>query len=85
MFATGFDMLTGTSSTSIYADHDLALKEKWYAGPRTYLGLMSEAFPNLFMITGPKSIGEKQHVVSIEQHVDFVTESIIYMGSTAWN
>ena len=40
---------------------------------------MSEAFPNLFMITGPKSIGEKQHARLLEQHVDFVTESIIYM------
>ena len=51
-----------------------ALKEKWYAGPRTYLGLMTEAFPNLFMITGPGSPSVKSNmIISIEQHVDMVT------------
>ncbi len=81
VFATGFDAMTGTLfNVDIRGRNDLALKEKWYAGPRTYLGLMSEAFPNLFMITGPGSPSVKSNMlVSIEQHVDFVTESIIYM------
>jgi cyclohexanone monooxygenase len=57
-----------------------ALKEKWYAGPRTYLGLMSEAFPNMFMITGPGSPSVKSNmIISIEQHVDLVTDSLVYM------
>ncbi|MEC8165189.1 MAG: NAD(P)/FAD-dependent oxidoreductase, partial [Pseudomonadota bacterium] len=81
VFATGFDAMTGTLfNVDIRGRNDLALKEKWYAGPRTYLGLMSETFPNLFMITGPGSPSVKSNMlVSIEQHVDFVTESIIYM------
>ena len=81
VFATGFDAMTGTLfNVDIRGRNDLGLKEKWYAGPRTYLGLMSEAFPNLFMITGPGSPSVKSNMlVSIEQHVDFVTESIIYM------
>ena len=28
------------------------LADKWEAGPRTYLGLMTAGFPNMFMITG---------------------------------
>ena len=81
VFATGFDAMTGTLfNVDIRGRDGLALKEKWYAGPRTYLGLMSEAFPNLFMITGPGSPSVKSNMmVSIEQHVDFVTESIVYM------
>jgi len=81
VFATGFDAMTGTLfNVDIRGRNDLALKDKWYAGPRTYLGLMSEAFPNLFMITGPGSPSVKSNMlVSIEQHVDFVTESIIHM------
>jgi len=31
------------------------LKQKWAAGPRTYLGLMVAGFPNLFTVTGPGS------------------------------
>ena len=73
--------MTGTLfNVDIRGRDNLALKEKWYAGPRTYLGLMSEAFPNLFMITGPGSPSVKSNMmVSIEQHVDFVTESIVHM------
>ena len=57
-----------------------ALKDKWHAGPRTYLGLMTEAFPNMFMITGPGSPSVKSNmIVSIEQHVDFVADSLAYM------
>ena len=81
VFATGFDAMTGTLfNVDIRGRHDLALKEKWIAGPRTYLGLMSEAFPNMFMITGPGSPSVKSNMVmSIEQHVDFVTDSIVHM------
>ncbi|MEL0113844.1 MAG: cyclohexanone monooxygenase, partial [Rickettsiales bacterium] len=44
------------------------------------LGLMSEAFPNLFMIHGPGSPSVKSNmIISIEQHVDFVTYSLVYM------
>ncbi len=81
VFATGFDAMTGTLfNVDIRGRGDLALREKWYAGPRTYLGLMSEAFPNMYMITGPGSPSVKSNMVmSIEQHVDFVTDSIVHM------
>jgi len=81
VFATGFDAMTGTLfKVDIRGRAGLALKEKWCAGPRTYLGLMSEAFPNLFTITGPGSPSVKSNMLtSIEQHVDFVTETLIHM------
>jgi cyclohexanone monooxygenase len=81
VFATGFDAMTGTLfNVDIRGRRSQTLKEKWYAGPRTYLGLMTEAFPNLFMITGPGSPSVKSNmVISIEQHVDFVTDSLVHM------
>jgi len=81
VFATGFDAMTGTLfNVDIRGRGGRALKDKWYAGPRTYLGLMSEGFPNLFMITGPGSPSVKSNMmVSIEQHVDLVTDSIVHM------
>jgi cation diffusion facilitator CzcD-associated flavoprotein CzcO len=49
-------------------------------GPSTYLGLMTEGFPNLFMITGPGSPSVLSNMmVSIEQHVDFVCDCITRM------
>jgi len=87
VFATGFDAMTGTLfNVDIRGRRDQALKEKWYAGPRTYLGLMSEAFPNMFMITGPGSPSVKSNMVmSIEQHVDFVTDSIVHMREQGYD
>ena len=62
----------------------MTLKEKWHAGPRTYLGLMSESFPNLFTITGPGSPSVKSNMLtSIEQHVEFVTNTLIYLREHA--
>ncbi|MBN8905611.1 MAG: cyclohexanone monooxygenase, partial [Rhodospirillales bacterium] len=59
----------------------VALADKWEAGPRTYLGLMSAGFPNLFMITGPGSPSVLSNMmVSIEQHVDWVAGCLAALG-----
>jgi cyclohexanone monooxygenase len=58
------------------------LRQKWEAGPRTYLGLMTAGFPNLFMITGPGSPSVLSNMmVSIEQHVDWITDCVEYLRS----
>jgi cyclohexanone monooxygenase len=59
----------------------LALKDKWAAGPRTYLGLSSAGFPNLFTICGPQSPSVLTNMIcSIEQHVNWVTDCILAMN-----
>jgi cation diffusion facilitator CzcD-associated flavoprotein CzcO len=81
VFATGFDAMTGAlTKIDIRGVDGLALREEWAAGPRTYLGLMSAGFPNLFMITGPGSPSVLSNmIVSIEQHVDWVTDCIAHL------
>jgi cyclohexanone monooxygenase len=60
------------------------LRDKWSAGPKTYLGLMVAGFPNLFMITGPGSPGVKsQMILSIEQHVDWIVDCLKYLRARA--
>ncbi len=78
VFATGFDAMTGAlAAIDIRGRGGQPLVEKWTAGPRTYLGLMSAGFPNLFMITGPGSPSVLSNmIVSIEQHVDWLTECL---------
>ena len=78
VLATGFDAMTGAFlGPQITGVGGLTLREKWAAGPRTYLGLASAGFPNLFTITGPGSPSVLTNMlVSIEQHVDWVTECI---------
>src|SRR5262249_14175861 len=53
------------------------------AGPRTYLGLSTAGFPNLFMITGPGSPSVLASMIqSIEQHVDWMADCIGHMRDT---
>lgn len=50
-------------------------------GPRTYLGLQIAGFPNLFTITGPGSPSVLTNMpVAIEQHVEWVSNCIEYLG-----
>jgi cation diffusion facilitator CzcD-associated flavoprotein CzcO/acetyl esterase/lipase len=81
VFATGFDAMTGALvAVDIEGRDGLTLKRKWSEGPRTYLGLSTVGFPNLFLITGPGSPSVLSNmVVSIEQHVDWVSNCIAHM------
>jgi cation diffusion facilitator CzcD-associated flavoprotein CzcO/acetyl esterase/lipase len=81
VFATGFDAMTGAIVTlDIKGREGVALADKWKDGPRTYLGLMTTGFPNFFTITGPGSPSVLSNmVVSIEQHVDWVSACLAHM------
>lgn len=76
VFATGFDAMTGSLlRPTITGRGGVTLREHWQAGPLTYLGLMTAGFPNMFVIAGPGSPSLLGNVmVSIEQHVDWVSE-----------
>jgi cyclohexanone monooxygenase len=81
VLATGFDAMTGSvAKISIVGREGQTLNRKWAEGPRTYLGLMSAGFPNLFIITGPGSPSVLSNMmVSIEQHVDWIADCIGFM------
>jgi cyclohexanone monooxygenase len=81
VLATGFDAMTGSvAKIDIRGRKGQTLNQKWAEGPKTYLGLMSAGFPNLFIITGPGSPSVLSNmIVSIEQHVDWITDCIGYM------
>jgi cyclohexanone monooxygenase len=81
VLATGFDAMTGSvAKIDIRGRAGHTLNRKWAEGPKTYLGLMSAGFPNLFLITGPGSPSVLSNmIVSIEQHVDWIADCVSYM------
>jgi len=81
VFATGFDAMTGAlTKIDIRGNGGVALKEKWSSGPRTFLGIMTAGFPNLFTITGPGSPSVLSNmVVAIEQHADWIASCLTYL------
>ena len=81
VFATGFDAMTGPLFEMNIAGRDgLRLKDKWADGPRTYLGLSTVGFPNLFTVTGPGSPSVLSNMmVSVEQHIDWITDALVHI------
>jgi cyclohexanone monooxygenase len=81
VFATGFDAMTGAlANIDIRGRAGVALKDKWSAGPRTYLGIMTAGFPNLFTITGPGSPSVLANMVlAIEQHADWIADCLAHL------
>lgn len=81
VFATGFDAMTGALlAMDLRGVDGRTLDDAWAAGPRTYLGLQIQGFPNLFTITGPGSPSVLTNMpTSIEQHVDWITNCIRHL------
>ena len=81
MFATGFDAMTGALlDIDIRGRGGASLRDKWADGPRTYLGLATAGFPNLFIVTGPGSPSVLSNMVlSIEQHVEWIADCIAHL------
>ena len=79
--ATGFDALTGALlAIDIVGADGRSLRKKWADGPRNYLGLAMEGFPNLFTIAaanGPSALAN--FVVLNEQNVDWICNCIRHM------
>ena len=84
VFATGFDAMTGPlKALNLKGRGGRTLDEQWGDGPHTYLGISVAGFPNLFTITGPQSPSVLSNMpVSIEQHVEWVTDCIDNMRNT---
>jgi cation diffusion facilitator CzcD-associated flavoprotein CzcO len=83
VFATGFDAMTGPLlRIDIRGRGNRPLSDKWSAGPRTYLGIATAGFPNLFILTGPGSPSVLSNMVmAIEQHVDWIADCLPYLGA----
>ena len=78
VLATGFDALTGAMTRiDIEGLDGRSLREKWRAGPTTWLGSMVAGFPNLFMIHGPMTpSAQAQMITSGEWQVDWTARII---------
>jgi cation diffusion facilitator CzcD-associated flavoprotein CzcO len=73
IYATGFDAITGSfDRIDIRGIDGQRLRDKWAAGPQTYLGILVEGFPNLLMVMGPHA-GLGNFPRAAEYSVDWVT------------
>lgn len=81
ILATGYDALTGALLAIDLRGRDgRLLRDKWASGPRSFLGMMVEGFPNLFATSGPNGPAALANLITIaENDVDWVANLIEHM------
>jgi cyclohexanone monooxygenase len=74
IYATGFQWMATSTFNMITGRGGHTLRAKWSAeGVRTFLGLHSHGFPNLFIMSGPQGGGGQFNFTrGIEGHTDYV-------------
>ncbi len=76
VLATGFDAGDGNyMRLKLEGVNGVTIQDQWKDGARSFLGLMSTKFPNMFMINGPGGAFANQPP-AIELYVDMVAELI---------
>ena len=74
IYATGFQWMATSTFNMIVGREGRTLRDKWQEeGTKTFLGLHSKGFPNLFLISGPQGGGGSFNFTNaIEEHGDYV-------------
>ena len=76
VFATGFDAVDGNyMRVDLQGRDGKLINRHWIDGPTSYLGVVTNGFPNMFMILGPN--GPFTNLPpTIEAQVEFITDTI---------
>lgn len=80
IYATGFQWMATSTFNMIKGRDGRSLHDKWRSeGTRTFLGLHSQGFPNLFIMSGPQGGGGQFNFTrGLDAHTDYV----VWMLST---
>ena len=82
IYATGYDAVTGSlNRMRIQGENGLTLEEKFAAGPRTYMGIQSVGFPNLFTVNAA-SVGN--FVRAAEPLVEWISDCVAYVRDNGY-
>ncbi len=74
IYATGFTWMATSTFNMIRGRGGVTLSDKWQTeGTKTFLGVHSNGFPNLFIVSGPQGGGGSFNFIdAIEQHADYI-------------
>ncbi len=74
IYATGFEWMATSTFNMIKGRGGLTLSGKWTTqGTKTFLGVHSKGFPNLFIMSGPQGGGGSFNFIdAIEEHAEYI-------------
>ena len=87
IYATGFQWMATSTFNMITGREGKTLQQKWQSeGTKTFLGLHSNGFPNLFIVSGPQGGGGSFNFTNaIEEHGNYIVwmlETLREQGKT---
>ncbi|MFL2504576.1 MAG: flavin-containing monooxygenase [Candidatus Azotimanducaceae bacterium] len=76
IYATGFEWMATSTFNMIIGRTGASLHDKWKSqGTKTFLGIHSQDFPNLFIVSGPQGGGGSFNFTdAIDTHAEYIVE-----------
>jgi len=86
IYATGFITNPFLLGIDIKGKNGLKLADHWKDGPKNYLGISVDQFPNLFMMYGPNTnLGHNSIILMSEAQANYIAQCIKLLDDTKWN
>jgi len=75
VYATGFHTNPFLKQIDVTGENGRALREHWADGASAYMGVMTEGFPNLFILYGPNTnTGHSSIIFKLENQVGYILQ-----------
>ena len=82
IFATGFKTNPFLFKLEITGRNKLNLHEHWKEGPKNYLGVTTDQFPNLFIMYGPNTnLGHNSIIIMSEAQAKYIAQCVVGIAS----
>ncbi|MEM1281916.1 MAG: NAD(P)/FAD-dependent oxidoreductase [Chlamydiota bacterium] len=86
IYATGFITNPFLLRLDIRGEDQLSIQDHWQQGPKTYLGMAVDRFPNLFIMYGPNTnIGHTSYLLVGEAQANYIAQCIQGLKDNGWS
>lgn len=82
VYGTGFKTNPFLSNLDIIGRDNLSIHTHWQDGPKNYLGMTVDRFPNMFLMYGPNTnLGHNSIILMAEAQANYITQCIKHIKS----
>ena len=85
IYATGFKANPFLLGLDIQGENGISIQEHWKEGPKNYLGMTVNNFPNLFIMYGPNTnLGHNSIIVMSEAQANYIAQCVEAVEKNKW-
>lgn len=85
IYSTGFKTNPFLAGLDIQGKNGLTIKEHWQDGPKNYLGMTVDNFPNLFIMYGPNTnLGHNSIILMSEAQATYISQCVEALEENNW-